>query len=464
MISAFNNQDVDQHALLRVCQRAPFAVGVATLALFAVLGSIFFAGCGTTNAQPTAGMDAGSTSDGPTGSDSTSDDALTPVAPDSGDALEEPPPPPPDPVIPLPDGGTLRLEVWGPKTIRVLYGLTSPAPGASLAVNETRPSTPFTVSETATELTVATSDLQARVDTTSGQVTFLTPGGTTILAEAATTPHQLMQAPSGPGPYTSIGTFAPNSGELYYGLGEHQQQNPGNLTYTGTTQLLQKNPGESSIPLLFSSRGYGILWDNPSVLTVNVSGNIVMQSEVASLIDYYFMAGPAADDVVASYRALTGAAPMFGRWAHGYWQSHNAYGSQTELLNTAATYRSMQIPIDNIVQDWMYWGSNPWGSDVFDSNYPDPAGMFTTLHQTGFHAMLSVWARFATGSANYTALQSAGDFMTPALSRWDNVLLRCFQRGCSLALLEPDEHRALHARRRRLVARCVGAGAQCQLG
>ena len=86
MISAFNNQDVDQHALLRVCQRAPFAVGVAALALFAVLGSLFFAGCGTTNAQPMVGMDAGSTSDAPTASDSTSDDVVAPVAADSGDA------------------------------------------------------------------------------------------------------------------------------------------------------------------------------------------------------------------------------------------------------------------------------------------------------------------------------------------------------------------------------------------
>jgi hypothetical protein len=268
---------------LSTCPRAGIAVGVATLALFAMSGSIFFSGCGTTNAQAPAAMDAGSTSDGPTAIDSTRDDV---VAPDSADASEEPPPPPPDPVIPLPDGGTLKLEVWGPKTIRVLYGLTSPAPGSSLAVNEKRPSTPFTVNETATQLTVATTALQAQVDTTSGQVTFLTPGGTTILAEAAANPHALTPAPSGPGPYTSIGTFAPNAGDLYYGLGEHQQQNPGNLTYTGTTQLLQKNPGESSIPFLFSSGGYAILWDNPSVLTVNVGGNIVMQSEVASIIDY----------------------------------------------------------------------------------------------------------------------------------------------------------------------------------
>ncbi len=150
--------------------------------------------------------------------------------------------------------------------------------------------------------------------------------------------------------------------------------------------------------------------------TVDLSGNVVMTSEVTNLVDYYFMVGPKADDVVASYRALTGAAPMFGRWVFGYWQSKDHYGSQSELLGIASTYRSMQIPIDNIVQDWQYWGTNPWGSHQFSQSYPDPAGMFTTLHRTGFHAMISVWARFASGSANYDALRAAGDLMSPILS------------------------------------------------
>src|SRR5579863_3782903 len=116
----------------------------------------------------------------------------------------------PDPVIMLPSG-TLELQVWNPRTIRVIYGngATTPMPSPSLAVNQPRPETPFTVTDGATELTVTTSQLQAQVDKSSGQVTFLTPGGSVILAEASTKPHQLNQAPSGPGPYTSIGTFTP---------------------------------------------------------------------------------------------------------------------------------------------------------------------------------------------------------------------------------------------------------------
>ena len=374
------------------------AIGATQASGSTVSGSAAAASGG---AQPESGNAGGETSN-----DASFDGASTVV-----DAS----PPPPDPQITL-ASGSLRLEVWGPGTIRVLFGLSAPMPAPSLAVNQVRPPTPFTVSDGATQLTVKTSKLQAQVDKTSGQVTFLDAAGSVLLAEAVAAPHQLMPAKTGPGPYTSAATFASKGGEHFYGLGEHQQQQPGKLAYGGMIQLLQKNPGETSVPLLLSSAGYGLLWDNPSVTTVSLAGSIVMQSEVANLVDYYFMAGPRADDVVASYRALTGAAPMFGRWALGYWQSHDHYGSQSELLGTAATYRSKQIPIDNIVQDWQYWGNNPWGSHMFGASYPDPAGMFNTLHQTGFHAMLSVWGRFASGSANYDALKAAGDFMTPALS------------------------------------------------
>jgi alpha-D-xyloside xylohydrolase len=366
-------------------------------------------------AQPEgAAQDASDGSLGPEGqvadSPASGDDATTDVA------SEPAVPNPPDPVIPA-GGGTLRVEVWGERTIRVLFTASSAPPGPSLAVVEPRSAPPFTVTDQGSDIVVATSQLQAKVDKSSGQVTFLTPGGSVILAEAANGGHQLASADAGPGPFVSTGTFTPNGGESYYGLGQHQQAQSGNMAYSGSVQLMQRNPGESSVPLLFSSGGYGVLWDNPSITTVDLSGNLVMTSEVAGDVDYYFLYGPKADDVVASYRALTGAAPLFGRWALGYWQSKDHYGSQSEVLGVASAYRSRQIPIDNVVQDWQYWGSNPWGSHQFDSNnYPDPSGMFAALHQTGFHAMISVWARFASGSANYDALQGAADFITPSLS------------------------------------------------
>ncbi len=427
--------------LSRDTTRPRFAVSAASIALLAGAEYIAASGCGNTNARPRAGADAGTTSEsGEPMTDSgrgavTTDGSI--AAGDGTTTSDAIAPPPPDPVVPL-STGTLKLEVWGPRTIRVLYGLSTPAPGPSLAVNEVRPSAPFTLTDTGTKLIVTTSELQAQVDKTSGQLTFLTPSGSVILADVPAAPHQLTPADAGPGPATSSETFTAKGTEAFYGLGQHQT---GNMAYNGsTTQLLQANPGESSIPLLVSSAGCGVFWDNPSVTTVDLSGdttipsasdrNVVFQSEVADVIDYYFLYGPKADDVVASYRALTGAPPLFGRWAWGYWQSKDHYGSQSELLGVVSMYRSLQLPIDNIVQDWQYWGSLPQGSHAFDAaNYPDPAGMFETVHQYNFHAMISVWALFATGSDNYAALMDAGDFVTPSLDDGTTYYYDPFRAG-----------------------------------
>lgn len=70
------------------------------------------------------------------------------------------------------------------------------------------------------------------------------------------------------------------------------------------------------------------------------------------------MYGGDADGVVAQMRTLTGQVPMFPLWTYGYWQSKERYKSQNEVLGVLNKYRELQIPLDGIVQDWQYWGSN----------------------------------------------------------------------------------------------------------
>ena len=118
------------------------------------------------------------------------------------------------------------------------------------------------------------------------------------------------------------------------------------------------------------------------------------------------------DDVIAGYRNLTGAAPLFGKWAWGLWQCKNAYASQAELTNVVNTYRADNIPLDCIIQDWQWWWNinntsqgNAWGSHIFYApNYPDPTNLMTMLHAANAHAIISVWARFDVGIANANAL------------------------------------------------------------
>jgi alpha-D-xyloside xylohydrolase len=133
-------------------------------------------------------------------------------------------------------------------------------------------------------------------------------------------------------------------------------------------------------------------------------------SEVADEISYYFIGGKNIDDVIGGYRTITGKAPMMPKWAMGFWQCRERYQSQEQLLNVVREFRSRQIPIDNIVQDWFYWPEAEWGSHDFDAlRFPDPAGMVDTLHLAlNTHIMISVWPKFYTGTQNYDAMNQEG--------------------------------------------------------
>ena len=133
-------------------------------------------------------------------------------------------------------------------------------------------------------------------------------------------------------------------------------------------------------------------------------------SQVADGIDYTFVYGPELDDVVAGYRQLTGQATMLPLWAYGFWQCRERYQTAQEITDVLKGYRDRGAPIDNIVQDWQYWKEDQWGSHEFDSSrFPDPAGLIKTIHDT-YHArfMISVWPKFYTTTANYTALNNQG--------------------------------------------------------
>ncbi|MEO7720235.1 MAG: TIM-barrel domain-containing protein [Capsulimonas sp.] len=143
-------------------------------------------------------------------------------------------------------------------------------------------------------------------------------------------------------------------------------------------------------------------------------------SQAADAIDYYFFYGPSLDQVTSDYAQATGKAPMFGKWAFGLWQSKERYQTQQEWLDIAQEYRTRKEPIDNIVQDWFYWDPWPWGSHHFDpKRYPDPAAAINELHDKDhMHLMISVWGKFAPGTAehpdeNYDALNAKGYLYPP---------------------------------------------------
>ena len=184
-------------------------------------------------------------------------------------------------------------------------------------------------------------------------------------------------------------------------------------------------------PFLVSTADYGMLWDNYSkTIFTDDPEHMSLWSEVADNMDYYFIAGTNMDEVIAGYRHLTGQAPLYGKWAYGYWQSKEHYATRDELLNIAQEYRRRQIPIDGLVQDWNYWGGNTnWSSMFFDeTTYPNPKEMLDLLHRENFHLMISIWCGLRAGHRD---LQRHGTTGLPvsAVGLGRIQILRCLQSG-----------------------------------
>ena len=132
-------------------------------------------------------------------------------------------------------------------------------------------------------------------------------------------------------------------------------------------------------------------------------------SEMAKDMDYYFIAGQNADEVISGYRTLTGKAPVYPKWVLGFWQSRERYKTSQEIEENLAEFRKRQIPCDNIVQDWNYWTEDQWGSHQFEaSRYPNPQAMLDSVHQMGGRFMISVWPKFYCNTDNYKEIDQKG--------------------------------------------------------
>jgi alpha-D-xyloside xylohydrolase len=151
----------------------------------------------------------------------------------------------------------------------------------------------------------------------------------------------------------------------------------------------------------------------------------VLRSELGSSIDYYmtFTGRASLDGAIQGYRTVTGAAPLYAKWAYGFWQCKEHYQHQSELLGAAKMFRDLSIPLDAIVQDWHYWGNLGWGPHWDPAYYPDPAAMVSNLTANHLKLMVSVWSKFDTSTtffANMTAQKyMIGDLGGAATNYYD---------------------------------------------
>jgi len=355
--------------------------------------------------------------------------------------------------------GILRIEVDAPDFFHVTY---SPLEGAEshptdgVVQKKNWPGAPFEVSSDDKAVTLSTVKLKISVERESGAMHYEDAAGKLLTTETyrSIKPVEV----NGEKTFHAESFFSIyGSHEGLYGLGQHQASV---WNYRGDTVELSQENTQIAVPLLVSTNGYGIFWNNPSRSRMNnrFVHSLYLSSEVADQIDYYFIYGPDADQIIGRYRELTGEVPLFGRWAYGFWQCKNKYQSQAEIEGVAAKYRALHIPVDNIVQDWFWWVT--MGEMTWNPKYPDPQSMINKLHEEHFHLMLSVWPFFRPGTSVYDQFDKNGWLIAKTLvggfhplgqalydptnpdaraQYWMNIDTALFAKGVDAWWLDTDE-------------------------
>ncbi len=307
---------------------------------------------------------------------------------------------------------TVRLEFYTPRTVRVLK---SPAGHKYDKQGLVVIAKPENVKVIQKGNTVSSEVLTVVMDSKTGALTFSAKGKTLLREKGAVTFEPRTKGPDA-GKYRVTQTFQLDKDEAIYGLGTIQN---GKMNRRGEHKLMEQSNLEDFQNVLQSIKGWGIYWDNYSRTQFDddpVKG-MSFSSEVGDCEDYYFMYGGSADGVIAQMRHLSGDVPMFPLWTYGFWQCKERYKSAAEVLSVVDRYRELQVPLDGIIQDWQYWGSNYlWNAmDFLTEEYANGEQMISDIHKKNAHFMISIWASFGPKTKAYRQLDEKGllfDFET----------------------------------------------------
>ena len=250
------------------------------------------------------------------------------------------------------------------------------------------------------------SELTVKLEPQTGTLVFMTNKGKVLLKEKG-----IRMVRKNADEFEVSQTFTLDKDEAIYGLGTVQD---GKLNRRGLKKRMEQSNLEDFQNVLQSIKGYGIYWENysPTMFEDNAEG-MTFTSEAGQGIDYYFMYGGSADGVIALVRQLTGDVPMFPLWTYGFWQSKERYKTAQETESIVDQYRALQVPLDGIIQDWQYWGSNYlWNAmDFLSEDFANGKQMIQNVHKKHAHFMISIWASFGPMTQQFRELDAKGLLM-----------------------------------------------------
>lgn len=252
-------------------------------------------------------------------------------------------------------------------------------------------------------------------------------------------------------------SFHAQPNEIFSGTGERFTK----MDLSGQTFQLKNQDGQGvnnrrtykNIPFYLSNRLYGCFLHTSAYskfsLADHSSRSVQILSEEAKL-DLFLFGGESVNEILYSYRQVTGFPTMPPLWSFGTWMSRMTYFSADEVEGICKRLREEDFPCDVIhldtgwfKTDWLCeWKFNP-------ERFPDPKKFISNLRTDGFKVSLWQMPYVAEkaeqlkeavdnkyiciqnearqqGGSNFSALDYAGtiDFTYPKAVDWYKGLLK----------------------------------------
>lgn len=164
-----------------------------------------------------------------------------------------------DGVLLIMQTGALRLHVCTDSMVHVVYAAFPEAP--NYVVTKTAwPAVKWTMQDKQRTVTLSTASMHVAVNRRGGTIAYSDAAGKKLMQEGPNTLTPVTV--NGEKTYRSeafIGLWG--STEAFYGLGQHQS---GVWNYHGESVDMAQDNTNIAVPLLLSSNGYGIFWNNSS--------------------------------------------------------------------------------------------------------------------------------------------------------------------------------------------------------
>ena len=159
--------------------------------------------------------------------------------------------------------------------------------------------------------------------------------------------------------------------------------NKQNYGYIGSERRLKQM--NISMPLLVSSHGYALLFDDYGTATMTTGKDITYTFEDTRPISYYYVVGDDASlaSVTTALTALTGRQELPPLWTLGYVSSRYGYHTDDELSGVIDSLQTQGYPLDGVVLDLYWYGrEQDMGRLEWDKQqWPDPDGLLEYLNK-----------------------------------------------------------------------------------